>query len=72
MEVSFLSYFKDLILTSLLYKVPRERRTKSRLRVKGSPATILGETELTESRILQEEQKTNMAPFWAIFYLFST
>ena len=26
-------------------------------------ATILGETELAESRILQEEQKTNMAPF---------
>ena len=36
MEVLFLSYFKDLILTSLLYKVPREQRTKSRLRAKGS------------------------------------
>ena len=35
-------------------------------------ATILGETELAEFRILQEEQKTNMDPFWAIFYLFST
>ena len=33
---------------------------------------ILGWTELAKYRILQEEQKTNTAPFWAIFYHFET
>ena len=36
---------------------------KFQMNEKLSLATILGETELAESRILQEEQKTNMAPF---------
>ena len=33
---------------------------------------ILGWTELAKYRILQEEQKTNTAPFWAIYYHFET
>ena len=33
---------------------------------------ILGWTEFAKYRILQEEQKTNTAPFCAIFYLFAT
>ena len=37
-----------------------------------NPVAILGWTELAKYRILQEEQKTNTAPFWAIFYHFET
>ena len=35
-------------------------------------AAILKWTELAKYKILQEEQKTNTAPFWAIYYHFET